>query len=270
MIKLIASDLDGTLLDPAGNLPASTFSIIERLCDKGILFCAASGRPILGLRKLFEPVADRILFIAENGAIIAKGDRILYCSAIDTQNIQHALGAIKKLNHVHPLLCTPECAYYEQEVQPFVKFVQISYLSNARADLNQIAQNEHVCKIAVYDEEGPENNGMKFLPGQLPNLRVIQSGGNWLDISEPDAHKGNAMRMLQNLLKLTPDECMAFGDHMNDRELLEACTHAYVPENAYPALKTLFPNIIASNSEEGVQQAMLAVSEGKTPHTLLK
>lgn len=111
---------------------------------------------------------------------------------------------------------------------------------------------------------------MKFLPGQLPNLRVIQSGGNWLDISEPDAHKGNAMRMLQNLLKLTPDECMAFGDHMNDRELLEACTHAYVPENAYPALKTLFPNIIASNSEEGVQQAMLAVSEGKTPHTLLK
>ena len=76
------------------------------------------------------------------------------------------------------------------------------------------------------------------------------------------------MRMIQDILRLTSDECMAFGDHMNDRELLEACGHAYVPENAYPALKALFPNVVASNAEAGVQEAMLAVAEGKMPRIL--
>lgn len=268
MIRLIAADLDGTLLDPAGNLPVNTFSIIDRLYAKGILFCAASGRPISGLRKLFEPVADRILFIAENGAIVAKGSQILHSSSIAPQDIRRALDAIASVPDAHPLLCTPECAYYQQEAEPFIKFVRISYLSNARADLGRIAQAEQVCKIAVYDEIGPEKNGMRILPAKLPKLRVIQSGGNWLDISEPDAHKGNAMRMIQDILRLTRDECMAFGDHMNDRELLESCGHAYVPENAYPALKALFPNVVASNAEAGVQEAMLAVAEGKMPRIL--
>ena len=268
MIRLIAADLDGTLLDPAGNLPARTFSIIRKLRENGILFCAASGRPISGLRKLFGPVADSIVYIAENGAIVAEGGRILRCRTIGKENMRRALSAVAKVRNAHPLLCTPECAYYAQDAQPFLQYVRASYYSNAQADLDRIAKEGRVCKIALYDEEGPENNGMKILPALLPGMRVIQSGGNWLDISEPDANKGDAMRAVRELLSLSRDECMAFGDHMNDCELLEACAHAYVPANAYPALKALFPHVIASNAEEGVQEAMLAVAQGNMPKTL--
>ena len=268
MIKLIASDLDGTLLDPAGNLPEATFSAIEKLYKNGTLFCAASGRQLAGLRQLFAPVADKILLIAENGAIVAHADNIFACSSIPRENITRALSAIKTLRRAHPLLCTPDRAYYEEAAQPFLQFVQASYISNAQAKLAEIAANETVCKIAVYDESGPESDGMLVLPAALPDMRVIQSGGNWLDISERDANKGNAMRMIQEHLHLSPEECMAFGDHMNDYELLLACGHPYVTDNAYPGLKQRFSSVVASNADEGVLQAMLSVAEGKLPEKL--
>ena len=66
MIKLVASDLDGTLLDPAGNLPDGVFDVIEDLHARGVLFCAASGRQLTALTSMFAPVADKILFMAEN------------------------------------------------------------------------------------------------------------------------------------------------------------------------------------------------------------
>ena len=64
MIKLAASDLDGTLLDSSGRLPSEIFPLIEELYEKGITFCAASGRQLVSLEKLFAPVRDKIIFIA--------------------------------------------------------------------------------------------------------------------------------------------------------------------------------------------------------------
>ena len=76
MIRLVASDLDGTLLYPDGNLPEGIFDTIEALHAKGVLFVAASGRQHGNLRRLFAPVKDKIAFIAENGAIAQDGDQL--------------------------------------------------------------------------------------------------------------------------------------------------------------------------------------------------
>ena len=67
-VKLIASDMDGTLLNGKGELDPAFFSLFEKLERRGIRFAAASGRQYDGLRRTFAPVADRMLFIAENGA----------------------------------------------------------------------------------------------------------------------------------------------------------------------------------------------------------
>ena len=71
---LVASDLDGTLL-PEGQteLSCSVFDEIRRLYDCGILFCAASGRPLDALRELFAPVADEIAYMSENAAYVCYG-----------------------------------------------------------------------------------------------------------------------------------------------------------------------------------------------------
>ena len=72
-VKLVASDMDGTMLDPQGELPPETFELIDRLHDAGIAFVAASGRRFDTLRDQFAPVADRIDFVAANGAQVVVG-----------------------------------------------------------------------------------------------------------------------------------------------------------------------------------------------------
>ena len=71
MVKLIVSDIDGTLI-PYGEkaLPDALFPLIHRLRRAGVLFCPASGRQFHSLRKLFAPVADELAFLCENGAAI--------------------------------------------------------------------------------------------------------------------------------------------------------------------------------------------------------
>ena len=204
MIRLIACDLDGTLLDPSGALPQGIFETIEKLYKRGILFCPASGRQAVALEKMFAPVADKILIMAENGAIVWRGGKTLYCDRFPAE-----------------------------------------------------------CKNAGFDEGGPENDGMRVLPSLLPDLRIIQSGGNWLDISAPTSNKGRAMRFMQKMLGVSPDECAAFGDHMNDLEMLLACKYAYAPENAYEGVKARIAGRVPSNAENGVPRALYAIAEGK-------
>ena len=265
MIRLIATDLDGTLLDAEGKMPAGIFETIEKLHARGILFCAASGRQLAGLRELFRPVADKIVYIAENGAIIARGGEILHTDPLPAAESVRVLDAVRGVPGAHPLLCTAERAYYGEYAQPFVRFVQLSYISNGQRDLYETAAHEPVCKIAVYDEKGPENNCMKKLPPLLAGLRLTLSGGNWLDVSEKSANKGNAMRFLLEKFSLSADECAAFGDHMHDYEMLLACGHPHLPSNAYPRLKEQLPGavIVPSNAENGVLQALNAIADGK-------
>ncbi len=70
MIRLVASDIDGTLL-PYGEreIPQEVFAQIDRLWDRGILFCPTSGRQYTSMRRLFAPAADKLPFVCENGAV---------------------------------------------------------------------------------------------------------------------------------------------------------------------------------------------------------
>lgn len=265
MIRLAVSDLDGTLLDSKGRLPDGLFPLIEQLHENGILFCAASGRQLVSLEKMFAPVQDKIVFVAENGAICAWQGEIFFCKTLGAENTVRALKEIAALKErqVYPLLCTPDCAYYEDMRQPFVSYVEASYLNNAHRPLTEIAKKGEICKIAVYDGLSPENNSMQVLPQKLAGLRVIQSGDCWLDISSEGVNKGVALGFVQKKFGILRSECAAFGDHMNDYEMLLACEHAYVTENAFAGLKKLIGKTVPSNDEGGVLHALKKILSRK-------
>ena len=82
MLKFIASDLDGTLLDGERRIPEEIFPLIREMTKRGILFCPASGRQYANLKKLFAPVANDVLFMAENGALVKYWDKTLYLNPI--------------------------------------------------------------------------------------------------------------------------------------------------------------------------------------------
>lgn len=96
MVKLIASDMDGTLLDGEGNVPPETFDLIKRLKTAGIGFVASSGRRFDTLQELFAPVSDQMDFVASNGAQVVVAGQL-----VDREVFSHA--ALRRLKNVTDL-----------------------------------------------------------------------------------------------------------------------------------------------------------------------
>ena len=95
MIKLVASDLDGTLLlNKAQSLPEEIFPLIRQLQEMGIIFVAASGRQYPNMRKLFAPVASEISYISENGALAVDHGEVLYQDSFDRELANEIISAI--------------------------------------------------------------------------------------------------------------------------------------------------------------------------------
>ena len=100
MIKLIASDLDGTLLqNGAQALTPRAIDLISRLCDAGIHFVSASGRQYDNQKRVFAPLKDRISFIAENGSICMHQGKVISRATINDDLAARILKEIKKQDH---------------------------------------------------------------------------------------------------------------------------------------------------------------------------
>ncbi len=253
MIKFIATDLDGTLLDGARKVPAEIFPLIEQLHRRGILFAPASGRQYANLKTLFAPVEDKVLFICENGALVKYRGETLHLTPIKDRALKPALDEIRALPHLYPMLCGVNCAYIEDRAEPFYSYSMAAYTHCKYVEsLDDVIGTEDICKIAVYDEIAAAKNCIKVLPPRLPELRTIISGFDWCDVSAPEANKGEAIRFLQRNFGLRREECLAFGDHMNDYEMLVECGNAYVTENGYPPLIKLVGRTVPSNEQGGV------------------
>ena len=262
MLKFVATDLDGTLLDGEHLLPEEIFPMIRALSERGILFCPASGRQYANLAKLFAPVEDDVLFMAENGALVKYRGETLYLNPIPDEFLKDALDAVRSIPEVFPMLCGNENAYIENAQEPFQTLARLSYTNCVKVDsLDEVIGKEKICKIAIYDGLGSHNNCIKYLPEKIPFLRTILSGADWCDVSSINANKGDAMRFIKEKFCLRKEECAAFGDHMNDYEMLLECGSAYVTENAYPPLKKLIPNVIPANTEGGVMQKLKEILE---------
>jgi hypothetical protein len=253
MIKLIACDLDGTLLPPTKIMPPETFELIESLAAKGIVFAPASGRQLPNLQKLFAPVLDKIAIIAENGGIVWYGGEIIYSDPTPSEDVMNALDTIAKVDNLYPLLSCADCAYYVSGYEKFTETVAKSYSNRKRAEsFEDVVGSNVVYKISVWDDKPAAEHGGVVLPPMLPHLRVMVSGYDWLDVSAPLANKGKAMVALADKLGAAVNETVAFGDHMNDYEMLAASGRAYVPQNAFPPLKAKVGEVIPSNADGGV------------------
>lgn len=128
MLRLIASDIDGTLLQNGAKvLPTELFDEICRLKKQGILFCPASGRQYHSLRQLFAPVADRIPFICENGAVVfGPGDPgpVLGKTVMDRRLAVELCRGIMALPEVEVLISGANTSYLCPKRESFVSEVR--------------------------------------------------------------------------------------------------------------------------------------------------
>ncbi|MGB5445456.1 MAG: Cof-type HAD-IIB family hydrolase [Psychromonas sp.] len=254
MIKLIATDMDGTLLNDQGQLPADFFTTLSALKAKNIIFAAASGRQYFSLQKTFAAVSDDVLFIAENGTLVMHKGEELYFHPLQKEHVPELLAIAKNINNAYTVLCGRRSAYIESTDQRLVDEVEKYYAKYQVVDSLLDVQDD-VLKISICDFSDAETNAnAAFSPDYADKLQVTVSGKMWLDITHQTASKGTAIQYLQDKLNISFEQTMVFGDYFNDVTLLQNAFHSYAMENAHPEVKKHARFHAPSNNNDGVIQ----------------
>lgn len=260
MIKLIASDMDGTLLNSQKRLPGDILPVVRALRAQGTSFVIASGRQYAALVRDLGELAPEVIFMAENGAVIMERGEQLFIDALPAREVRRVIEATRGMPGMHPVICRAGVALVEESApQEFIRNVGMYYAeTQVVPDLLAVSDRfDDVCKVAFYDEGDAGAHEYPILRELFSDdLAVILSGYSWVDIMKPGVHKGSAMRILQQQRGVSPAECMAFGDYLNDREMLEAVGESYAMDNALDEIKQIARYIAPGNDEDGVMRVI--------------
>ena len=252
-VKLVVTDMDGTLLNSKSEVSDRFFTIYKQLKKLNIQFIAASGRQYFSIVDRFETIRDEITIVAENGAFAKHGNKELFSSEIPFESIAKSINILRKLDNVYIVLCGKNAAYIETKDDNFIEMFK-NYYSEYRLvdDLTEIT-NDTFFKIAAYHFDCSETHIYPAVKHLENDLQVIVSGEHWLDISHNNANKGFALNILQQKLGITKEETMVFGDYNNDLKMLALADFSYAMENAHPNVKKLAKFQTKSNDKNGVE-----------------
>jgi Cof subfamily protein (haloacid dehalogenase superfamily) len=251
--------MDGTLVDDAKEIHDELWPLIDELHARGVTFCPASGRQYHNLVAEFQDVADELVFIAENGTYVAARGREISSDGLGLDVARQLVRRVRDIPEAGAILCGKRSAYVERRDPPFVTQAQ-TYYARLRIveDLLEVADDD-VLKVTVYDFVSGEHNTAPRLSDLRSTHQVVVSGPHWVDVLSPTASKGHALRQVQAALGVTPDQTMAFGDFLNDLEMMDAATYSFAMANAHPRLKERARWVAPANNANGVVRTIRAV-----------
>ena len=255
MIRLIVSDIDGTMVpDSSDYIDPQYYDAVRALKEKGIFFCACSGRQFHSMQQLLQHVADDIYFITENGTLVRTKNEVLHRWSIDPADYIPLLEDIRSIEGTCAVVSYPEVTYVDSgEDSSVFRLLRDNYryaIKNV-PDLAALS-HEDIQKVTIYCENC-EAVCADFLKSHWSrDLKAASSGSLWIDLCPPDAGKGSALVWLQEYLGIKKEETMYFGDNMNDLPAFDAAGIAVTVENARPEVKEHADLIVGSYSDLGV------------------
>lgn len=256
MIKLIASDMDGTLLNDKKEFPHDFDEVLDKLCEKNIHFVVASGRSYSTLKINFEGKLDKLDFICDNGAYVIVNGELVSMSLLKKSCVKHLIEICRGMERVTPVLCGVHGTYFERRDEEFYHEVTRYYLHYTCVD-DIAAVDDDIFKIAVCDYNGAEKNVYPIVAKEFAeDFTVAVTGPKWIDIMNKGINKGAALKEIREHLGISPEETMAFGDYFNDVELLQNADYSFVMKNAHPDMRQYGKYTAESNNDEGVTKAI--------------
>jgi Cof subfamily protein (haloacid dehalogenase superfamily) len=254
-IKLIVSDLDGTLLNTDHQLNPRFFEIFKQLETAGITFVVASGRQYQNLRKVFESIEDRIVFAAENGSYVLFQENEMHSCTLPASQIRELVTIGRQIPSANLVLCGKKSAYVENAEQGFIDHLSL-YFEKFQVVNDLLSVDDEILKFTVCDLTGSEANSYPSFAHLSEHYQVKVSADTWLDISDRHAHKGNAVAMLQQHYGVSKEQTMVFGDYLNDLEMMHQGYFSYAMANGHPKVKGVARYIAKSNNEDGVLEVL--------------
>ncbi len=231
-IKLIASDLDGTLLlNGAQDLREDTCELITALKEQGILFAAASGRQLDSLRRLFEPVKDKIYYVCQNGASCYADGKQIADFQVDEETARELVEDIRSRPGYEVFVSQFGISYVESRSEAFIHYLRDIVRLNVEEVESVLPYVKGCSKVSMYEADGRFDTAywMEHYQGRCT---VARSGDQWLEVMPNGVSKQTSLKRLLDYLHLSPEEIIVFGDNMNDLEMMQYAACAATVESA--------------------------------------
>lgn len=241
MIRMIASDVDGTLLQKGETkIRKEVFDVIDELDKRNVLFVVASGRPYCELKHLFEPVMDKIALVCCDGALAVYHGKNLYKMDMDKVRAEKLLRDVEHRKDCEFVVygefiayCKPKSEKYDRKISDAV------YNNVSRIDDYWHIGGDDYLKIGIYNEAGINRVEDYFLDKWGKHFNAVYSANEWLEFVAPGVNKSVGIESILRKFDIKKEEAIAFGDSYNDMGMFESVGRGYAMKNGKDKLKEM-------------------------------
>lgn len=262
MYKLIALDMDGTLLNSKKQITERTKQAIAKAREQGITVVLASGRPIDGMRDKLEELNlnsndDFVLYY--NGSMVQNigTGEIIHHQIIDGKSAKQVAKLASQFgvnthafSQIHGLITPQVSEYTELEAK-------INGLSITEMDFDQLEDDHPIIKAMIVAQPSLLSDTVAHLPKELhQQFTIVQSAPFFLEFLNTQSNKGVGVKAIADYLGITADQVICMGDAENDHHMLEFAGLGIAMANAMEQTKQIADHITLSNDEDGVAIAI--------------
>ena len=285
MYKLVAIDLDGTMLNHYGEISEKTKETVTKCIEKGIEIVLASGRPIDSIRTIAKSLGIQGYFVAGNGALIydIKNDEMIYKNYIKKEKVLDIIQICEYKSiayniYTDKMILTTNLKfnvlyYYKENLKrEESKRTNISIVENMYEYVKQMKE-ENFLKITICDENNSifnsitkkikEINEIEVLEVAHMSRKMIKQGTEeipveyfYTEISASNVDKWNAIDFLIKRLDIKPEEVIAIGDNINDKKMIENAGIGIAMKESTPEIIKVAKEVTDTNDNDGVASAL--------------
>lgn len=263
ILKLVATDLDGTFLKNDKSISKENLDALHLLGEKGILRVIATGR---NLRKTLEVIDesipfDYIVFSSGAGVYERKNKSLIFHQNLNQQIVQQISDFLITLDlNFHLFKPVPEnhsCWYHRGSLtcSEFESYFDFHKYHSEPFPLTQKIESEACQFLVVFPNDLERFLNLKQEIEQLfPGVKVVrtssplETGYIWMEIFHESVSKGNGVKFVCDSLQIEHEYTMGIGNDFNDLDLLEFTNYSYIVENGPPEMKEMF--LLARSNEE--------------------
>ena len=262
-VRLVAVDMDGTLLTPDHELPEGFWEVLAELEARGVTLVPASGRQFASLRRVFGPGGDHLVMIAENGGFVGRGEEriaVRELSPAATRTVVEAVRELEREMTVELVRCGVGSAWIEHTRPGFA--VEVGrYYAELELVPDVLAVSDPVMKVAIL-APGRSGEVAARLAALADGQRVLASGPDWVDVMPLGVDKGGALRDVQAALGVSAEQTVVFGDYLNDLGMMAAARWSFAMAGGHPDVIAAAHAVAPSNTEGGVVRVLRAILAG--------
>lgn len=259
MIKMVATDIDGTILRGDYGFSPAVKKCIKDLCKRGVKVVLVTGRMHCATCFLADELGLQTPIVSYQGGMIKENTpegKVYYNKYLNPDYAKEIIEWARE-NKIHINLYMDDVLYVEKDDETIRRYTEARYIT-FKVSLFSDLKFEKINKILAIDYENPDrvNGWVKYLSEKYPDLYIVTSTPNFCEISHPDAKKSTAVEYLCKLWNIEKEEVLTIGDQNNDIELLKAGGVKVAMGNATDELKSCADYVTDTVVNDGFVKAV--------------